>query len=138
MDGLVVGITDYAQAILYVYKRIHVRNILNRLQRHLHMITKRQPYFLGTIAKFTAEATCVDASRDGVNVAAGSADMTVQLINTETFQTKLFKGHEAPILNVALDPKMEYILSSSCDGTAKLWKIETSSCIKVSSFYCVD
>ena len=64
--------------------------------------------------------------------------MTVQLINTETFQTKLFKGHEAPILNVALDPKMEYILSSSCDGSAKLWKIETSSCIKVSLFYCVD
>ena len=102
------------------------------------MITKGQPYFLGTIAKFTAEATCVDASRDGVNVAAGSADMTVQLINTETFQTKLFKGHEAPILNVALDPKKEYILSSSCDGSAKLWKIETSSCIKVSLFYCVD
>jgi len=84
----------------------------------------------GTIAKFTAEATCVDVSRDGVNVVAGSADMTVQLINTETFQSKMFKGHEAPILNVALDPKMEYILSSSCDGTAKLWKIETSSCIK--------
>ena len=64
--------------------------------------------------------------------------MTVQLINTETFQSKMFKGHDAPILNVALDPKMEYILSSSCDGTAKLWKIETSSCIKVSLFYCVS
>ena len=97
-------------------------------------ILKIKPLFLGTIAKFTAEATCVDVSRDGINVVAGSADMTVQLINTETFQSKMFKGHEAPILNVALDPKMEYILSSSCDGTAKLWKIETSSCIKVSLF----
>ena len=74
-------------------------------------------------------------SRDGINVVAGSADMTVQLINTEAFKSKSFEGHEAPILNVALDPKMEYILSSSCDGTAKLWKIETSTCIKVHCCY---
>ena len=88
-------------------------------------------YFLGTICKFTAEATCVDVSKDGKNVLAGSADMTLQLINTESFQTKKFEGHEAPILNVALDPKMEFILSSSCDGSVKMWNIETSSCIKV-------
>ena len=60
--------------------------------------------------------------------------MTVQLIDTETFQCKKFEGHEAPILNVALDPKLEYILSSSCDGSVKLWKIETASCVKVSFF----
>ena len=77
----------------------------------------------------------MNVSKDGKKVLAGSADMTVQLIDTETFQCKKFEGHEAPILNVALDPKLEYILSSSCDGSVKIWKIETASCVKVSFLF---
>ena len=57
-------------------------------------------------------------------------DMTLELINTQNFRSKKFEGHQAPVLNVALDPKAEFALSSACDGTAKLWKIDTQSCIK--------
>lgn len=31
---------------------------------------------------------------------------------------------------MALDPKNEFILSSSCDGSAKLWKIATETCVQ--------
>ena len=46
--------------------------------------------------------------------------MTLTLIHTETFKKVSFAGHEAPILAVALHPKLEYALSSSCDGSVKL------------------
>ena len=81
----------------------------------------------GTITKFSAEATCLDVIDK--QVLAGSADMTLTLIHTETFKKVTFAGHEAPILSVALHPKLEYALSSSCDGSVKLWNITDQSCI---------
>ena len=84
----------------------------------------------GVATKFTAEATCVDASRDNEFVLAGSADMTLKLVNTKTFKEKVFEGHLAPLLGCALDPKGEFALSSSCDGTVKVWKIESDHCLK--------
>ena len=56
----------------------------------------------GTITKFSAEATCLDVIDK--QVLAGSADMTLTLIHTETFKKVTFAGHEAPILAVALHP----------------------------------
>lgn len=84
----------------------------------------------GTIAKFSAEATCVDVSKNGKFAACGSADMTLQWVDLENYKVKKFEGHKAPLLQIALDPKNEYIISSSCDGTVKVWKIETETCIK--------
>ena len=43
----------------------------------------------GVATKFTAEATCVDASKDNEFVLAGSADMTLKLVNTKTFKEKV-------------------------------------------------
>ena len=34
-------------------------------------------------------------------------------------------GHEAPILSVGLDPLAEILISSSCDGTFRVWKLST-------------
>ena len=41
-----------------------------------------------------------------------------------------FEGHLAPLLSVALDPKAEFAASASCDGSVKIWKIESQTCIK--------
>ena len=41
-----------------------------------------------------------------------------------------FEGHLAPLLSVVLDPKAEYAASASCDGSVKIWKIESQSCLK--------
>ena len=56
--------------------------------------------------------------------------MTAKLVNTENHNTKRFEGHLAPLLSVSLDPKGEFVLSSSCDGSVKLWKIESEYCLK--------
>ncbi|XP_059096826.1 WD repeat and HMG-box DNA-binding protein 1-like [Tigriopus californicus] len=81
----------------------------------------------GVVTRFTADATALDMSLDGSKLVAGSDDTTLQLVDMESYQTKVFQGHSAPILNVALDPRSdqpEYILSSSCDGTVKVWNIQ--------------
>ncbi len=79
----------------------------------------------GQMAMFTSDATCIDVNEDGSKIVAGSADMTLQMIETESFAKTAFEGHEAPVLNVAFDPKEEYILSSSCDGSVKIWSTES-------------
>lgn len=43
---------------------------------------------------------------------------------------KSINGHEAPILSLAIDPQSKYLASSSCDGTVKIWDIETLECVK--------
>jgi chromosome transmission fidelity protein 4 len=47
----------------------------------------------------------------------------------ETNSQKLFEGHEAPVLSVALDPKHKYIASSSCDSSVKIWNSENQNCV---------
>lgn len=38
------------------------------------------------------------------------SDFTVKLVDTEDNSQKVFHGHEAPILSVALDPKGEFLV----------------------------
>jgi chromosome transmission fidelity protein 4 len=83
----------------------------------------------GKITQFTADATCIDSLEDGSQVLAGSEDFTLKLINAESLKSKFFEGHTAPVLSVALDPKRDFVLSSSCDGSVRLWKIESESCV---------
>ena len=46
----------------------------------------------GTVAKFSAEATCVDVSKDGKFIVCGSADMTIIHLESKTFVSKKFSG----------------------------------------------
>lgn len=36
-----------------------------------------------------------------------------------------FEGHTAPILSVDLDPRLEFLVSSSCDGTVRIWSLNS-------------
>ena len=73
------------------------------------------------VARFTADVTCMDINNDeGELLAAGSADMTVKVVNTGTYEVvATFEGHLAPILSVSLDSQGTYVASSSCDGTVR-------------------
>ena len=73
----------------------------------------------GLMSRFTADATTLDVRSS--NLAAGSGDMTIKVVETESFKQTLFKGHTAPILSVAIGK--EYLLSSSCDGSVCVWKL---------------
>lgn len=55
--------------------------------------------------------------------------MTVNVTDTETSKTTSLQGHRAPVLSVALDPKMEYVVS--CFET---WNIMISDVEKQYSY----
>ena len=81
---------------------------------------------LGVTTRFTADVTCLDLSPDGAMLAAGSEDMTAKVVDVESYKDTLFQGHSAPIRSVALDPKKEFLLTSSCDGAVKVWSLAKS------------
>lgn len=80
----------------------------------------------GVTSRFTGDVTCLAMA--GHLLAAGSADMTVKVLDTQEFKETLLEGHQGPILSVALAGGV--VASSSCDGTVRLWKVATKSVIK--------
>jgi WD40 repeat protein/serine/threonine protein kinase len=61
-------------------------------------------------------------SRDGRQLASGSADKTVKLWNPARSEpTRSFKGHTDQVLQVAFSPDGTQIASASADETIKLW-----------------
>ncbi|XP_046676836.1 WD repeat and HMG-box DNA-binding protein 1-like isoform X1 [Homalodisca vitripennis] len=89
----------------------------------------------GVVTRFTAPVTHIDASTDGSLVVSASCDMTIGLTNTKTSKTEPIEGHRAPVLSVALDPKLEYLASSSCDGSVRVWRLSDRS--QLVSWDCV-
>ncbi len=84
----------------------------------------------GTSMRFAADASCLDVSADGKLLVAGSFDMTVKLVQTDSFEETVFSGHAAPILSVALDAKKEFVISSSCDGSVRVWSVKDHGVVK--------
>ncbi|KAF4522523.1 hypothetical protein B566_EDAN009970 [Ephemera danica] len=56
--------------------------------------------------------------------------MSVHVTNTATFDDTVFSGHTGPILGVALDPKCEFLVSSSGDGTVRVWGVTSQEVFK--------
>ena len=75
----------------------------------------------GLVARFTADITCIDINNErGDILVAGSADMTIKVVNTESYEViATFEGHLAPILSVSIDSDGLFAASSSCDGTIR-------------------
>ncbi|XP_007886321.2 WD repeat and HMG-box DNA-binding protein 1 [Callorhinchus milii] len=78
----------------------------------------------GILTRFTAEANHVVFNNSGTQVAAGSSDFMVKIIDiSDNSQQKTFRGHSGPVLSVAFDPENVFLASSSCDGSVFVWKI---------------
>ncbi|XP_028837844.1 WD repeat and HMG-box DNA-binding protein 1 isoform X2 [Denticeps clupeoides] len=79
----------------------------------------------GILTRFTTNATHVAINSSGSRVAAGSGDFLVKVVEvSDSSKQKTLRGHEAPVLSVALDPKDEFLASSSCDGSVAVWRID--------------
>ncbi|XP_039982137.1 WD repeat and HMG-box DNA-binding protein 1 isoform X2 [Xiphias gladius] len=79
----------------------------------------------GILTRFTTNATHVTFNSSGSRVAAGSSDFMVKVVElSDSSQQKTLRGHEAPVLGVAFDPKDDFLASSSCDGSVVVWNIE--------------
>ncbi|KAM6459426.1 WD repeat and HMG-box DNA-binding protein 1 isoform 1-T2 [Liasis olivaceus] len=83
----------------------------------------------GILTRFTTNANHVVFSADGSKVAVGSSDFLVKIVDiTDSSQQKTFRGHDAPVLSVSLDPADAFLASASCDGTVRVWKISEQNC----------
>ena len=73
--------------------------------------------------------TCLDCH--DLHVASGSADMSLKVTQTDTFDSVVLEGHSAPVLCVGLDRKSppEYLASSGCDGKVKVWSLDDQKCV---------
>ncbi|KAF2355394.1 Minichromosome loss protein Mcl1 middle region [Trinorchestia longiramus] len=80
------------------------------------------------IARFTSHPTCLDVHEH--LIAAGGSDMIVCVHNTTDSTDTVLEGHTSSILSVSLDPKGDYVASSSCDGSVKIWFLASNSCVK--------
>ncbi|XP_053199787.1 WD repeat and HMG-box DNA-binding protein 1 [Scomber japonicus] len=79
----------------------------------------------GILTRFTTNATHVTFNSSGSRVAAGSSDFMVKVVEvSDSSQQKTLRGHEAPVLSVAFDPKDDFLASASCDGSVVVWNIE--------------
>ncbi|XP_067018365.1 WD repeat and HMG-box DNA-binding protein 1-like [Acropora muricata] len=83
----------------------------------------------GILTRFTAPVNHLCFNQSGTVLAAGSSDFNVKVVTIADGSQRLLKGHTAPVLSVTIDPKDQYIASSSCDGTVKIWKLEDQSCL---------
>ncbi|XP_045610408.1 WD repeat and HMG-box DNA-binding protein 1 [Procambarus clarkii] len=83
----------------------------------------------GIITRFTAPPTHIVVSKDGKLVACAGSDMTIRVHEPVEYKDTVFSGHQAPVLSVAIDPKGEYLASSSCDGSVRVWDLKTKSVV---------
>ncbi|XP_054153902.1 WD repeat and HMG-box DNA-binding protein 1-like [Oppia nitens] len=82
-----------------------------------------------TVCRFTTNATHLDiGGNDGQLLVASAADFTLKSIDLTTSLQKTYEGHEAPVLSVSLDPRQQFISSASCDGTVRVWNVDTKTC----------
>ncbi|XP_053408161.1 WD repeat and HMG-box DNA-binding protein 1-like isoform X2 [Mercenaria mercenaria] len=84
----------------------------------------------GILTRFTAPANHIVLNKSGSTLVAGASDFAIKIVEVSNCSYKTCQGHEAPILSVALDPKEEFLASSSCDGTVRIWKMSDRSQIQ--------
>ena len=58
-------------------------------------------------------------------VAAGAGDFKIKWRNLVDGRELTLTGHEAPIIDIGLDPLGEVLVSSSCDGTFRVWNLNS-------------
>ncbi|XP_043930343.1 WD repeat and HMG-box DNA-binding protein 1 isoform X2 [Protopterus annectens] len=84
----------------------------------------------GILTRFTTNANHVVFNDSGTRVAAGSSDFMVKVVDVnDSSQQKTLRGHDAPVLSVAFDPKDIFLASASCDGFVRVWKIADQECV---------
>jgi small GTP-binding protein len=67
----------------------------------------------------------------GDRVLTASADTTIRLWNSGNRCLRVFEGHSKAVNSLAINCDQLTVLSSSDDGTIRLWKIATGECLQV-------
>ncbi|XP_006818558.1 WD repeat and HMG-box DNA-binding protein 1-like [Saccoglossus kowalevskii] len=125
-DPQTISIAEKVNALAVKNGRLYTSSDTNTVQAHTFPDGSAD----GIVTRFTAPVNHMNLNKDATVLLAGADDFGVKLVTIEDSSQKVFIGHEAPILSVSLDPKEEYVASSSCDGTVKVWKIKDQNCEK--------
>lgn len=129
LDNESIRIGDKCSAIAYKNGKIYVADDLNELRKYDLESKESQ----GVLTSFTLPITCISVNKSDTHLVCGSADFEIHLIDLKSLKSSLFTGHDAPILHVCFDPLEKYFVSSSCDGTARFWSLQTLNTVKTLS-----
>jgi WD40 repeat protein len=76
--------------------------------------------------------TCGVISSDGAVVAAGISNNCIDVVNVKgPFSCRRLSGHMHRIMDIAMSFNTKYIVSGSCDDSARVWSVDTGKCIRV-------
>lgn len=85
----------------------------------------------GIVTRFSAPVSALATAKDSSLIVSGACDMRIQVTNINTSDSIELEGHEAPILGLSLDPKEEFVASSSADGSIRVWNIKEKRTVHV-------
>ncbi|KAG9044890.1 hypothetical protein FS842_001360 [Serendipita sp. 407] len=74
---------------------------------------------------FNGGVCSIALSSDNQSMVVGLEDSTIRVLNVETGDEKILKGHTDAVKSVAFSCNNEKILSVSSDKTARIWDLET-------------
>jgi len=129
LDNASIRVGDKCSAIAYKNGKIYVADDLNELKKY-DLETNE---FQGVLTSFTLPITSICVNKSETHLVCSSSDFEIHLIDLKSLKSTLFTGHDAPILNVCFDPLEKYFISSSCDGTARFWSLQTLNTVKTLS-----
>ncbi|KAH9811021.1 hypothetical protein DFH28DRAFT_1110530 [Melampsora americana] len=84
--------------------------------------------FHSILARSSLASRCVRFSRDYKKVAICSDELIIKIIDVaQPLKCQLLTGHTRSTKSLAWSPTSDLLISSSCDGTLKIWKTTTNS-----------
>ncbi|CAL1269183.1 unnamed protein product [Larinioides sclopetarius] len=87
------------------------------------------------VAQFSTAVYHIACSNDGKLIASGGGDFIIKVFDTSNKALTELRGHDGPILSIAIDPKGEYLASSGCDGTVRVWLLSIQECVKTFNLF---
>ncbi|KAK0078713.1 hypothetical protein PV325_002159 [Microctonus aethiopoides] len=124
-DPSAMCVAEQATACVSKKGKIYVGNDNNTVQVLTYPELERE----GIVTRFSATISALATVKNSNLIVSGACDMRIQVTNIDTSDSIELNGHEAPILGLSLDPKEEYVASSSADGTIKVWDIKEKKSI---------
>ncbi|XP_071562752.1 WD repeat and HMG-box DNA-binding protein 1 [Temnothorax nylanderi] len=117
------------QAITVISKdgKIFVGNDNNTVQILTYPDLEKE----GIVTRFSAPVSALATAKNSSLIVSGACDMRIQVTNINTSDSIELEGHEAPILGLSLDPKEEFVASSSADGSIRVWNIKEKRTVHV-------
>ncbi|KYM96439.1 WD repeat and HMG-box DNA-binding protein 1 [Cyphomyrmex costatus] len=85
----------------------------------------------GIVTRFSAPVSALATTKNSSLIISGACDMRIQVTNINTSDSIELEGHEAPILGLSLDPKEEFVASSSADGSIRVWNIKEKQTVHI-------